>query len=75
MNPQPTRPRLAIECHWLKRSLDPSRRDPYAMCCTHIVREGEECVGPFLEELETSCGLWAPGAIPVSHGRPRTGRR
>mgnify|MGYP003339765819 CR=1 FL=1 len=50
MDPEAPRARLAIDCLWLKRSLDPSRRDPYAMCCTHIVREGAECVGPFLED-------------------------
>jgi hypothetical protein len=26
--------------------------------CLHIVREGRECVGPFLDDTETTCGLW-----------------
>ena len=32
--------------------------------CQHLVREGSECVGPFLDDAETTCGLWesAPGA-------------
>lgn len=28
--------------------------------CQHIVRDGAECVGPFLEDTETHCGLWEP---------------
>lgn len=30
------------------------------MLCNHIVREGKDCIGPFLENLETGCGLWDP---------------
>jgi len=62
---------MAIDCAWLKRGIDPSRRDPYSMRCTHIVREGEECVGPFLEDVETGCGLWTHGG-PAS--TPRTSK-
>lgn len=28
------------------------------MLCEHIVRDGQDCVGPFLEDVETECGLW-----------------
>jgi hypothetical protein len=28
--------------------------------CTHIVREGDDCIGPFLDEAETDCGLFEP---------------
>ena len=52
--------RLAIECQWLRRTIDSSRLDPYAMLCNHIIREGKDCIGPFLENLETDCGLWDP---------------
>ena len=65
---------MAIECLWLKRSLDSSRRDPYAMCCTHIVREGEECIGPFLEDIETPCGLWERGPAGSRARRVAPGR-
>lgn len=51
-------PRMAIECAWLKRTIDSSRPDPYVMVCSHIVRDGADCVGPFLEDVETDCGLW-----------------
>lgn len=53
-----TRPRMAISCRWLRRTIDSSRQDPFLTLCTHIVREGEDCVGPFLEDVETGCGLW-----------------
>lgn len=33
--------------------------------CYHPIREGKECVGPFLEDLSTSCRLWEPH--PQSH--------
>ena len=71
MTPQPPATRMAIDCQWLKRSLDPSRRDPYAMCCTHIIREGEDCVGPFLEDVETACRLWDRAAPRAGATRPR----
>ena len=28
--------------------------------CRHIIRDGRECVGPFLDDTETTCGLWEP---------------
>lgn len=52
--------RMAIDCVWLRRTIDSSRRDPYAMLCTHIVRGDQDCIGPFLEDVETNCGLWDP---------------
>ena len=69
MSQQNPKPRMAVDCRWLKRSLDPARRDPYAMCCTHIVRDGDDCVGPFLDEIETGCGLWEPGEPAASRAR------
>ncbi len=26
--------------------------------CRHIIRDGSPCVGPFLDDTETPCGLW-----------------
>jgi hypothetical protein len=55
----PRIPRMAIDCQYLRRSIDSSRTtDPYVMMCMHIVREGEDCVGPFLDDVETNCRLW-----------------
>lgn len=53
-------PRFAVDCQWLRRTIDSSRTDPYVMICGHIVRDGQDCVGPFLEDVETNCGLWDP---------------
>ncbi|MCK9486986.1 MAG: hypothetical protein M0R73_09885 [Dehalococcoidia bacterium] len=53
-------PKMAFECQWLRRTIEPSRPDPYVMLCTHIVRDGQDCIGPFLEDMETNCGLWDP---------------
>jgi hypothetical protein len=36
--------------------------------CQHIVREGSECVGPFLDDHETTCGLWEE-KTPEPHTR------
>ncbi|MDA0352990.1 MAG: hypothetical protein O3A10_12360 [Chloroflexi bacterium] len=53
--------RLAVDCRWLRRTLDSSMPDdPFLMLCTHIVRDGRDCIGPFLENLETTCQLWEP---------------
>lgn len=51
---------MAFECQWLRRTIESGRPDPYVMLCTHIVRDGKDCVGPFLEDIETECGLWDP---------------
>ncbi len=59
------RPGLAIHCQWLRRTLVPGRAESFVALCTHPVRDGKECVGPFLDDLTTSCGLWE--ANPQSH--------
>lgn len=60
MSEQPVA-RMAIDCRWLRRTIDSSRSaDPFRMLCTHIVRDGRDCVGPFLEDMETTCRLWEP---------------
>jgi len=55
-----TPPKMAFECQWLRRTIDSSRPDPYVMLCTHIIRDGKDCVGPFLDDVETNCRLWDP---------------
>lgn len=52
--------RLAAYCRYLRQAIDARRREGerIAFLCVHAAREGEECVGPFLEGLETECGLW-----------------
>lgn len=56
--PNPERPHLAIHCRFLRRTWDVDRRDPNVTLCQHPVREGKDCIGPFLEDLTTTCGLW-----------------
>jgi hypothetical protein len=52
------KPHLAVHCQWLKRTIEPGRPEPIVMLCQHPVREGKDCIGPFLEDLPTNCGLW-----------------
>jgi hypothetical protein len=53
--------RFAVDCRWLRRTLDTSAPDdPFRMLCQHIVRDGRDCIGPFLENIETDCQLWEP---------------
>ena len=61
----------AIECRVLRRTIDKERPDPYAMICTHIVRDGKDCVGPFIEDIETDCGLWEPNSDLVGRMKRR----
>ena len=61
---------LAVHCTHLIRPTDRSVREPL-MICGHPARDGRECVGPFLHDLPTACGLWEPHpdrhliAVPV----------
>jgi len=67
--------RLAADCWFLKRTMDLSRRDePLVTLCTHPVRDGFECVGPFMEDIPTTCGLWEPGP-PPRRGSADTGSK
>jgi hypothetical protein len=56
---EPTSPPapLAVHCRYLVRSVSSERREP-ASTCTHPVRDGRDCIGPFLGDLATGCGLW-----------------
>ena len=47
-----------MHCRYLRRTLEPGRSGHVVMLCQHPVREGQDCVGPFLEDLATGCGLW-----------------
>jgi hypothetical protein len=31
---------------------------PVVCLCEHPVRSGFDCIGPFIEDLPTDCGLW-----------------
>lgn len=51
--------RLATRCLYLQVTMGEPRRGPGLVnLCRHIVRDGRRCVGPFLDDTETTCGLW-----------------
>jgi hypothetical protein len=51
--------REAIDCRFLRRTIVSGRLDgPVVALCEHPVRDGFECVGPFIEDLPTACRLW-----------------
>jgi len=61
LNDSPFPRRLAVDCVFLRRTLDTNTpEDPFLMLCTHIIRDGRDCIGPFLENIETDCQLWEP---------------
>lgn len=69
--------RLATDCRYLRRTIDTARADGPLVClCEHPVRSGLDCVGPFLEDLPTACGLWEETRLtPVADiGRPWANR-
>ncbi|MGI8553054.1 MAG: hypothetical protein ACR2PL_20055 [Dehalococcoidia bacterium] len=51
--------RYAADCRYLRRTIDSSRLDgPVVTLCMHPIREDFDCIGPFLDETPTDCGLW-----------------
>jgi hypothetical protein len=48
--------RIAARCLYLRTTL--ANGGDLLNICQHIVREGMTCVGPFLDDAETDCGLW-----------------
>lgn len=69
--------RLAADCRFLRRTIDSSRADGPLVClCEHPVRDGFDCIGPFLDEMPTDCGLWEDGRLrrPAGAGASQSGR-
>ena len=61
---------MAVDCQWLRRTIDSGHtQNPFRTLCTHIVRDGKDCVGPFLEDMETECRLWEPNERLVARLR------
>lgn len=66
--------RLAIDCMWLRRTIDSAQtNNPFLTLCTHIIRDGRDCVGPFLDGMETECKLWEPN-VQFAKRLAETGR-
>ena len=57
MPPDPE-PQYAARCLYLRMTLDSKRMGTVVNICTHVIRDGSDCVGPFLDETETNCGLF-----------------
>lgn len=50
---------MAADCRYLRRTIDSKRLDgPVVTLCTHPTRDGFDCVGPFMDEIDTECRLW-----------------
>lgn len=67
---------LAADCGYLRRTIQSGRLDGPLVClCEHPIRSGFDCIGPFLEDVPTSCQLWeARPQQPVGatrRGEPR----
>ncbi|MBI2766768.1 MAG: hypothetical protein HYX53_12785 [Chloroflexi bacterium] len=56
--PSAAQPRYAARCRYLRMTMGDRAGGNLVNLCLHIVREGRECVGPFLDDTETHCGLW-----------------
>ena len=62
--------KLAIHCLHLLQTAERGIAEPERMC-GHPARDGRACIGPFLHDLPTDCGLWDPHpqrhsiAVPV----------
>lgn len=50
--------RIAARCRYLRTTLATGGTGDLLNICQHIVRDGMPCVGPFLDDAETDCGLW-----------------
>ena len=61
--------RIAARCSYLKVTLGSRPGGNLVNLCRHIIRDGSACVGPFLDDHETQCGLWEP-APPGPGARP-----
>ncbi len=51
-------PRYAANCRYLQMTFGNNPDAGLINLCRHIIRDGRECVGPFLDDTETQCGLW-----------------
>jgi hypothetical protein len=65
--------RLAPNCRYLQMTFGSTPEQGLINLCRHMIRDGSSCVGPFLDETETSCGLWEeklPGVLRSEGWRP-----
>ena len=48
-----------MHCQYLSRNQAPSAGSPRRFATIRCAK-GKDCIGPFLEDLTTDCGLWEP---------------
>jgi len=51
-------PHFAARCLYLQMTFGGPPDHGLVNICHHIIRDGSPCVGPFLDDAETPCGLW-----------------
>ncbi|MFN0094236.1 MAG: hypothetical protein ACKVVT_05585 [Dehalococcoidia bacterium] len=61
-----TQSRLAARCLHLRVTMGSRPGAGLVNLCQHIVRDGMECVGPFMDDYPTTCGLWETAAREAS---------
>ena len=49
---------FAARCLYLQMTFGGPPDHGLVNICHHIIRDGSPCVGPFLDDAETPCGLW-----------------
>ena len=51
-------PRYAAKCRYLQMTFGNTPDAGLLNVCRHIIRDGSTCVGPFLDDTATRCGIW-----------------
>ena len=54
-DPQPP---YAANCRYLQMTFGGKPEEGLINICRHIIRDGSRCVGPFLDDTPTVCGIW-----------------
>jgi hypothetical protein len=69
--PDHPEPHYAARCAFLRTTLGSAPAGGLLNTCRHIIRDGSPCVGPFLDDTPTTCGLFEPkpgrSAPPLSY--------
>ncbi|MGH2634393.1 MAG: hypothetical protein ACRDG3_13365 [Tepidiformaceae bacterium] len=66
-------PRFAARCLYLQMTFGGPPDHGLVNICHHIIREGSPCIGPFLDDTETPCGLWELKPTGLLRGFEPTG--
>jgi hypothetical protein len=77
MSDAPHTPRYAAQCRYLRMTLDSKQIGGVVNLCEHVIRDGMQCVGPFLDDTDTNCGFWElkPGSRWLGAGDAQSSMR